>query len=481
MTQNKNSGGGTARNPPWSRDETILLLDLYKRTPKATSRYPDVVALSEELNRRARLAGYVPLPNFRNPAGVAMRLRNLARHDPTTDPDEGLRPGGAIDVAVWHEFSGNNRALAREVRRIRAETPAPIAASIIDRAETGLRKLLDRIELASPRAALIELVRTAQASGLDLIFRDSKVKAVEFQDASGLNLYSCIANSGHLLFYLRRPALNRKPDLLDAATARYGQQHANRRGEYRIRVHSAGEAKALIAWLEEVGAWSGFIERRVGSAARRRSSKLPASDFDAVTAEHLLQAARMLADGQDPRPFPLSTSYDVIFDEHRLPPKALFGIAATIALGRKISPFHFSGGLGTPCFRAIEAAGYIIVPKGRAGPQATAFTDDDRQWSEGKKTLVTHLRRERATGLSSAKRARFRAEHGRLLCERCGLDPVEQFGSADGEACIEVHHNKISVAEMDDAHVTTLEDLQCLCANCHRFVHRQLKRDLSSD
>jgi hypothetical protein len=108
------------RNPDWSRDETILLLDLYLRAPKASAGHSDVLALSRELNQMARRSNAITLPTFRNPAGIAMRLRNLSRHDPAASSagTAGLRPGGAIDVQVWQEFAGDREALAAEVARI---------------------------------------------------------------------------------------------------------------------------------------------------------------------------------------------------------------------------------------------------------------------------------------------------------------------------------------------------------------------------
>ncbi|MFC3704764.1 GIY-YIG nuclease family protein [Devosia honganensis] len=61
------------------------------------------------------------LASFRNPAGIALRLRNFGRHDPAAPPgrDAGLRPGGAVDLQVWREFGGKPAALANEVARIR--------------------------------------------------------------------------------------------------------------------------------------------------------------------------------------------------------------------------------------------------------------------------------------------------------------------------------------------------------------------------
>ena len=99
---------------------------------------------------------------------------------------------------------------------------------------------------------------------------------------------------------------------------------------------------------------------------------------------------------------------------------------------------------------------------------------DDRTWIEGQPQRVTHLRRERKPGLSAAKKAAFRKEHGKLQCEHCGLDPVETYGSDAGEACIEVHHT-VPLSKNQYGLQTLLEDLECLCANCHRVVHRKLR------
>jgi 5-methylcytosine-specific restriction protein A len=55
------------------------------------------------------------------------------------------------------------------------------------------------------------------------------------------------------------------------------------------------------------------------------------------------------------------------------------------------------------------------------------------------------------------------------------MDPKEVYGEAVGEACIEVHHKEVHLADMAEGHETQLDDLACLCANCHRVIHRELK------
>ncbi|RXH06715.1 hypothetical protein EAV90_02565 [Bradyrhizobium vignae] len=44
--------------------------------------------------------------------------------------------------------------------------------------------------------------------------------------------------------------------------------------------------------------------------------------------------------------------------------------------------------------------------------------------------------------------------------------------------CIAVHHNAVQSEGMAEGHKPTLDDLQCLCANCHRVAHRLLKLEL---
>lgn len=105
------------RNLAWSRDETILLLDLYLRQSSTEARHPEVAALSATLRDLARATGAPRPENFRNPIGIAMKLRNLAQQDPAFQRNgrAGLGHGSRLNAEVWDLLANDLVALAPEV------------------------------------------------------------------------------------------------------------------------------------------------------------------------------------------------------------------------------------------------------------------------------------------------------------------------------------------------------------------------------
>lgn len=259
----------------------------------------------------------------------------------------------------------------------------------------------------------------------------------------------------------RMQAMGRKP------TAK--SPHGNFTKRIRLQVSAPAVTAALLETIKAVR-----VQKDTRSLER-----LPVPELEKVTAEHLWRAVQKLSNGYFGHAFKGSRDFDVLLPNGlRLAPKAVFGVAATEALGFEVKPKHFTGGVDAYCFRALHDAGYLVVPKdAQTGQDAPPDPPPaDREWYEGSPKLRTHLGRERATGLREAKKAEFRRRHGGLLfCEKCGMDPVKTYGSVNGEACIEVHHAKVQVADMLEKHVSKLEDLQCLCANCHRVEHRLMK------
>lgn len=122
-------------NPDWTRDETILAMDLLiRRRPQVPGEVdPDVM----ELSRLLRVAPIHPLEKrnekFRNPSGVSMKLQNLDSVEAGARGRRGLSRS-STDRAVWEEFKDRPEALrtmAAAIRRGLAELPSP-AETLVD-------------------------------------------------------------------------------------------------------------------------------------------------------------------------------------------------------------------------------------------------------------------------------------------------------------------------------------------------------------
>ncbi|UHS55500.1 HNH endonuclease [Agrobacterium vaccinii] len=238
-----------------------------------------------------------------------------------------------------------------------------------------------------------------------------------------------------------------------------GKEKGHGNSTKRVRIVSSGlPAKKLMKILNPV---TGAV-----------SSRLPAELLGRVQPWMIDNAIVSLRSGVQ-HSFPASTEYDVLLPNgERVSANAIFGIALKEVIGRPATPSDFSGGMGTPCFEIIEYAGYPIVAKDDE-PSSRSQLDDERFWAEGSLVRVEHLRRERAPGLAKMKKRHFIKEHGHLFCQRCGLIPSKSLGP-QGDACIEVHHDVVAVSKMVGETHTRLADLKCLCANCHRIVHREI-------
>jgi hypothetical protein len=224
----------------------------------------------------------------------------------------------------------------------------------------------------------------------------------------------------------------------------------------------------------------GYICREFAAPAKdagsvETSERLPVATLSKATPEFVWRAAQMYDEGYIDDAYGPSLDYDLISEQgNRLPPKAVFGLALSLALdGRRIEPKHFSGGEASLCVRLLREAGFEVIPKDAEARGDQNSGEDESTFEEGRLRLRLHRTRERAQ-VSRAKKAQFLRLHGKLTCERCDCDPVATYGTVDAEACIEVHHAATQVSEMQDGHKTKLDDLQCLCANCHRLVHREL-------
>ncbi len=92
---------------------------------------------------------------------------------------------------------------------------------------------------------------------------------------------------------------------------------------------------------------------------------------------------------------------------------------------------------------------------------------------EGKKVVVFSTRYER----SKENRKDAIKYHG-TRCMACGIDFGEVYGEV-GRGFIEVHHIVPLSQSHEKVSVNPKTDLVCLCANCHRMVHRRHNAILS--
>lgn len=80
------------RNPKWHRDEIVLALELYFRLKPGQihGRNPDVIQLSEVLNKLPIHDKRPDENKFRNPNGVGLKLCNFLAIDPEYEAREWL-------------------------------------------------------------------------------------------------------------------------------------------------------------------------------------------------------------------------------------------------------------------------------------------------------------------------------------------------------------------------------------------------------
>lgn len=115
---------GTTRSDTWTREELILALDLYMRTPHspASKTSKEVAELTAILGKLAALRGSETGPKFRNENGVYLKMMNFRRFDPDflAQGKKGMQRGGKLEEEVWQEFSTNLAALRNAADLIRA-------------------------------------------------------------------------------------------------------------------------------------------------------------------------------------------------------------------------------------------------------------------------------------------------------------------------------------------------------------------------
>lgn len=85
-----------------------------------------------------------------------------------------------------------------------------------------------------------------------------------------------------------------------------------------------------------------------------------------------------------------------------------------------------------------------------------------KEIEEGDKVVRIIEVKKRNSQARILKLEEFKRIHGKVYCEVCGEEDI---------CVLDVHHERVHVEDMESNHITKLEDLKVLCANCHRKIH----------
>jgi len=149
----------SSRNPKWIRDELILALDLYfKRSPLHISQtHPDIIALSEILNKLPIHQLRPDEKEFRNPNSVYMKMCIFARFD-ASYKGKGLSSGRKLEKEVWDDFFNNKKELSKLAETLKAvaennELREELSYVPVEKDEEGLSegKIMMRLHKARER------------------------------------------------------------------------------------------------------------------------------------------------------------------------------------------------------------------------------------------------------------------------------------------------------------------------------------------
>lgn len=107
------------RNPKWHRDEVVLALNLYFKLEKGAihSQNPEIITLSEILNKLSIFKNKDKLESFCNPNSVSLKLSNFLAID--TDYAEGMKSHSRLDKVIFLEFINNRRLLETVANNIK--------------------------------------------------------------------------------------------------------------------------------------------------------------------------------------------------------------------------------------------------------------------------------------------------------------------------------------------------------------------------
>lgn len=108
--------------------------------------------------------------------------------------------------------------------------------------------------------------------------------------------------------------------------------------------------------------------------------------------------------------------------------------------------------------------GFQLVLRGQTPPPGNRTSEEQAAYEEGERykiEIMVSARNQKVTDAAKAK--------SKYNCQACGFNFEKVYGEI-GKGFAEAHH-KMSISA--GARKTTIDDIDVLCANCHRMVHRE--------
>ena len=135
------------RNQKWHRDEIILALELYFNPNRGSidSRNPNIIELSEILNKLPIFANKPENEKFRNPNGVSLKMSNFLAIDPTYH-GKGMAAYSKLDKVVFHDFYNDRQRLNKVARAIKLITENKLLSEQLRRIEFDEASYLDSVQ-----------------------------------------------------------------------------------------------------------------------------------------------------------------------------------------------------------------------------------------------------------------------------------------------------------------------------------------------
>lgn len=132
---------------------------------------------------------------------------------------------------------------------------------------------------------------------------------------------------------------------------------------------------------------------------------------------------------------------------------------------------------------SYEEVQQVVNRAGQSGARRRFIVYDETETvTEGKSEKKESMVKSRSRRLREAALSHYREADGGIRCAVCGFDFRQAYGEL-GKDYIELHHEH-PICQYSDEGVEkilkeALANIRPLCANCHRMIHRDRKRNMT--